>query len=215
MKVGREAVGRAPRGDEARRAQRTDDLRVQRITGDLPVVHLEAEVPTQVSWNVSIRGLVEQPFAVSLSDLRAMPLEERVWDLHCVWGWTAPARRWKGLPASALIDRARPLTSARYVVVGAVETALGSQRPTYASCLTLGEARSGLIALGLDDAPLPPEHGGPLRFVQPPKKWGYKGVKWLATMTLTDEFIPGFWEELVGNPIGDIPRAALTDLDDE
>ena len=66
----------------------------------------------------------------------------------------------------------------------------------------------------LDGADLTAEHGGPLRLVPPPTKWGYKGVKWVSRLTLIEEFTPGFWETLVGDPHGDIPQDVLDHLEE-
>ena len=84
----------------------------------------------------------------------------------------------------------------------------------YTSCFPLNRARRSLLAWRLDGADLTPEHGGPLRLVPPPTKWGYKGVKWVSRLTLIEEFTPGFWESLVGDPHGDIPRDVLDHLDE-
>lgn len=151
---------------------------------------------------VGVEGLVEIPRGFPLDEIRAMPAEERIWDLHCVWGWTRPGCRWMGVPAARLIDAARPRARAAHAVVRAIEG-------PYASCLTLEEARASLLAWRLDGEEISPEHGGPLRLVPPPTKWGYKGVKWVGGFTLTEHFIPGFWEELVGNPHGDIAPEML------
>jgi DMSO/TMAO reductase YedYZ molybdopterin-dependent catalytic subunit len=136
-----------------------------------------------------------------------MASERRVWDLHCVWGWTRLGLVWEGVPAARVIDFAHPLPEARFVMV----TAAGNG---YTSCFPLNRARRSLLAWRLDGADLTPEHGGPLRLVPPPTKWGYKGVKWVSRLTLIEEFTPGFWESLVGDPQGDIPRDVLDHLDE-
>ena len=143
----------------------------------------------------------------SLDAIRAMASERRVWDLHCVWGWTRLGLVWEGVPAARVIDFAHPLPEARFVMV----TAAGNG---YTSCFPLNRARRSLLAWRLDGADLTPEHGGPLRLVPPPTKWGYKGVKWVGRLTLIEEFTPGLWESLVGDPHGDIPRDLLDHLDE-
>lgn len=179
-----------------------DGARVQRQVDDLPVLHLEADIPSPDRWEVTVDGVVRNHRTWTLEELHAMPAEVRVWDLSCVWGWTRPACRWEGIPAGRLIDEADLFPEANYVLVHAVEG-------NYASCLTLDEARAGLLAWGLDGRSLPPEHGGPLRFVPPPTKWGYKGIKWVGRLTVLPYFKPGFWEDMVGDPHGDIPLELL------
>lgn len=176
--------------------------RVQRPTAELPVLHLETEIPSPKNWRIAIGGLVEAPLAFSLHALEDLAVEERVWDLHCVWGWSRPACRWGGVPFAWLLDRTRPKPAAGFALVSA---ACGR----YASCLTLDEARSSFVALRLEGEPLSPEHGGPIRFVPPPDKWGFKSVKWATDVTLLQTFTPGMWETLVGNPHGTVPAEML------
>jgi len=180
--------------------------RVQRRTDDLPILHLEPEIPAG-EWELVVDGAVTEPASWSLDAIAAMAPERRVWDLHCVWGWTRLGLAWEGVPAARVIDFAHPLPEARFVMV----TAAGNG---YTSCFPLNRARRSLLAWRLDGADLTPEHGGPLRLVPPPTKWGYKGVKWVSRLTLIEEFTPGFWESLVGDPQGDIPRDVLDHLDE-
>jgi DMSO/TMAO reductase YedYZ molybdopterin-dependent catalytic subunit len=179
--------------------------RVQRRTDDLPILHLEPEIPAG-RWELVVDGAVAEPASWSLDAIRAMASERRVWDLHCVWGWTRMGLVWEGVPAARVIDFAHPLPEARFVMV----TAAGNG---YTSCFPLNRARRSLLAWRLDGADLTPEHGGPLRLVPPPTKWGYKGVKWVSRLTLIEEFTPGFWEGLVGDPHGDILADVLDHLD--
>lgn len=179
--------------------------RVQRRTDELPVLHLEPAIPP-AGWDVLIDGLVTEPMSWSCECIRAMASEQRLWDLHCVWGWTRPGLTWEGVPAARLINAARPLPEARFVMVTSADDG-------YTSCFSLNRARRSLLAWGLDGADLAPEHGGPLRLVAPPTKWAYKGVKWVARLTLIKDFTPGFWENLVGDPHGDIPAEVLDHVD--
>lgn len=171
---------------------------MQRPTVEFPVVHLEATIPAPKEWTFSIEGLVRLPKLWSIHALREMRVEERVWDLHCVWGWTRPGLRWEGVGLGRLIDVAGPLPRATHTMARQIDG-------PYASCLTLEEACASLLAWRVDGDELPAEHGGPLRLVTPPNKWGYKGVKWVGRLVLIPSFMPGFWEEMVGNPQGDIP----------
>ncbi|MEA2534852.1 MAG: hypothetical protein QOJ93_2663 [Actinomycetota bacterium] len=180
--------------------------RVQRRTEDLPILHLEPEIPA-AGWDLVVDGLVTESVSWPVDAIRAMVSEQRVWDLHCVWGWTRLGLAWEGVPAARVIDAARPLPEARFVMV----TSVGNG---YTSCFPLNRARRSLLAWRLDGAELTAEHGGPLRLVPPPTKWGYKGVKWVSRLTLIEEFTPGFWETLVGDPHGDIPQDVLDHLDE-
>lgn len=179
--------------------------RVQRPTEDFPVLHLEPEIPA-APWDVVVDGLVASPTSWPLEDVVAMVTERRIWDLNCVWGWSRLRCVWDGVPAGRLIDAAKPLPEARFVMVSAVGGG-------YTSCFSLPRARRSLLAGRLDGKTLAPEHGGPLRLVPPPTKWAYKGVKWISRLTLIDGFTPGFWENLVGDPHGDIPLKVLEHLE--
>lgn len=177
--------------------------RVQRLVERLPVVHLEAEVPApDPGWTVTIDGLVATPLTLTLTDLKDLGADDWVRDFHCVWGWSRQACRWTGIPVARLLDLVRLDPAAQVVDVAC-------KIPPYLSCVRVTDARSALLAWALDGAPIPPDNGGPLRFVQPPWLWGYKGVKWVGRLTITDTFVPGFWEGLVGNPEGRVPEDIL------
>lgn len=174
--------------------------RVQRpLAGvDMPVLHVEPRVPriAPADWLVAVDGHVDVPRVVPLDELRALESVAANWDFHCVWGWSRRLCRWSGIRGATFADHAGITTD--YVRVGAY----GGM---YASALTREEFAAGMLATHRDGEPLDPGHGGPLRFVPPPGKWQYKGVKWAACVTAIDTFVPGFWEKLTGDPHGDIP----------
>ncbi|MBW3576533.1 MAG: molybdopterin-dependent oxidoreductase [Actinobacteria bacterium] len=188
------------RDDASQTGSRRDGeiRRVQRPLDDLPVVHLEASVPMVPAerWTLTLDGHVERPQVLALAEVIVLESFAANWNFHCVWGWSRPLCRWSGVSGQAVAAAAG--ISSPYVVV----SAFGG---TYASALTTDEFVRGLFATHLDDRPLTPEHGAPLRYVPPPGKWQYKGVKWVARVTATTEFTPGFWETAVGDPRGDIP----------
>ena len=119
-----------------------------------------------------------------------------------MWGWSRPDCKWEGVHLNALASGVGASPEARYVLIGARES-------RYASCVTLEEARDGIFAWRLADRDLAAERGWPLRFVAPGYKWAYKSVKWVDRITFTDEFRPGFWEERVGDPKGNVPWHVL------
>ena len=176
--------------------------RVQRLVDTLRPVHLEAEIPIRADWHLALDGLVARTVELSLPALAALGVRERAIDFHCVWGWSRPRCRWAGVSGADLLELCRPLPDAAYAVC----TAAGSP---YASCVTLDDFAAGIVAWELDGAALPPANGGPLRWIQPAHLWGYKGVKWLATVTFVDALQPGFWERLVGDVEGRVPDAVL------
>ncbi len=176
--------------------------RVQRLVDALHAVHLEPEIPRRAVWELVVEGLVERPLRTALAGLAALPASELEIDLHCVWGWSRRACRWEGLSGADLLERCRPLQTARCAVFTAADG-------HYASCVRLDDVADGVVACKLDGETIPPEHGGPLRFVPPAGLWGYKGVKWLQRVTLVDTFTAGFWEQKVGDVEGRVPAGVL------
>jgi DMSO/TMAO reductase YedYZ molybdopterin-dependent catalytic subunit len=170
--------------------------RVQREAEQWPVVHLESEIPTCSTLTVS--GLVRHPRVLSLAELAALGAAEHISDFHCVWGWSKTAVRWWGISLGAVLDLVGVDSPTNTHVV------VGSASDTYSSSLPLADARRGLLVWRRDGAELGPSAGGPLRFVNPPDYWAYKGVKWAASVTVTDHFQAGFWESKVADPLGRI-----------
>jgi methionine sulfoxide reductase catalytic subunit len=161
-------------------------------------------------WTVTIDGMVEEEIVMDAEDLiRRMPVEERLYRLRCVEAW-AMAVPWTGFPLAALVDLARPLSSAQYLVMTTFEDS--SQAPgqrqfwypwPYVEGLTMGEATNELafIATGIYGEPMPRQNGAPLRLAVP-WKYGFKSVKSIARFTFTDQRPVSFWEEIAGNEYG-------------
>lgn len=176
--------------------------RLQRTVADLPVVHLEADASTGCDGTIVVDGLVARPGPIALAELRAIEDRFLVADHHCVWGWSKPICRWRGTTLGAVLDHVGARADARFVTVRC-------QSSDYATCLHMADAREGILAWGLDGEPLAEGNGGPLRFQNPAWLWGYKGVKWAGRIEVGNEFTPGFWEKLVGDPEGRVPAAVL------
>jgi len=174
-------------------------------------------------WTVTFDGLVETPRTVDFDTLiRAMPLEERLYRFRCVEAW-AMAVPWSGFPLKALVDYARPLSSARYVAM----TTFGPDTVVapgflqrwypwpYQEALTIEEATNDLafIATGLYGKPIPKQNGAPLRLVVP-WKYGFKNVKSLVRFHFTDKRPDTYWKTINDQEYGfwanvnpDVPHA--------
>ncbi|MFY9264553.1 MAG: molybdopterin-dependent oxidoreductase [Solirubrobacterales bacterium] len=176
--------------------------RVQRLVDELAAVHLELEPPVREHWTVSVGGLVARRLELSLADLHELGAAAFVADFHCVWGWSRPRVNWTGVPTRVVLDAAGVRPAATHVRFGAADS-------PYASCVTLAQACDGLLATELEGEPLPPLNGGPLRWLQPHYLWGYKGVKWLAAIELTDHMDAGPWETKVGDIDGEVPQGLI------
>ncbi|MBP2313334.1 protein-methionine-sulfoxide reductase catalytic subunit MsrP [Azospirillum soli] len=161
-------------------------------------------------WTITIDGMVEQPMTIGIDDLLArMPMEERLYRHRCVEAW-AMAVPWTGFPLKALVEMARPLGSAKYLVMTTFqkpEVASGQKQfwyPwPYVEGLTMAEATHELafISTGMYGKPIPPQNGAPLRLTVP-WKYGFKSVKSIARFTFSDQRPKSFWEEIQGSEYG-------------
>ena len=146
-------------------------------------------------WTLSIEGLVKQPKTLGIEDiLKLAPLEERIYRLRCVEGWSMVIP-WLGFPVASLLKQVEPLGSARYVeFITAVqpETMPGVRSRVldwpYVEGLRLDEAMHPLaiMAVGLYGDVLPNQNGAPLRLVVP-WKYGFKSGKSIVRIRLTDK----------------------------
>ncbi|MBK1664427.1 mononuclear molybdenum enzyme YedY [Rhodospirillum rubrum] len=155
-------------------------------------------------WAVTIDGEVEHPQTIGLEDLLALSaLEERIYRLRCVEGWSMVIP-WMGIPLAKVLARAAPLASAKYV---AFETVLRpSEMPgqrtrlldwPYREGLRLDEAahRLTFLASGMYGEALPNQNGAPLRLVVP-WKYGFKSIKSITRITLVRDQPPTTWSAL-------------------
>jgi DMSO/TMAO reductase YedYZ molybdopterin-dependent catalytic subunit len=135
-----------------------------------------------------VDGLVTQPLDLSLDDLQRLPRTSYTVKHHCVEGWTAIAS-WHGVPVAAIVERCRPLANAKYIHF--VSFDMG-----YSNGWDLASAMhpQTILAYGMNDNPLAPAHGAPLRLYSP-TKLGYKLTKYLVSMTFTDRRPGGYWED--------------------
>ena len=156
-------------------------------------------------WDVKIGGEVEKEITIGIDDLiRRMTLEERLYRHRCVeaWSMTVP---WSGFPMKALVDLARPLSSAKYV---RMETFMDpqiarGQRATwypwpYVEGLTMEEAANDLAFLvtGAYGKPAAKQFGAPLRLAVP-WKYGFKSIKSIVRFEFTGERPRSFWEAVL------------------
>lgn len=151
-------------------------------------------------WQVSVGGLVNKPRIFDLDELLKFPLEQRIYRLRCVEGWSMVIP-WIGFPLSKLLEKVEPTSQARYV---AFQTLLDPQRlPNqrtgildwpYVEGLRLDEAMHPLtiMATGLYDEVLPPQDGAPIRLVVA-WKYGFKSIKSVVKISLVADEPPTTW----------------------
>lgn len=144
----------------------------------------------RATWHLTIDGLVERPQRFTLDELLALPAARQVSDFHCVTGWSVPGVHWRGVRFGDLLASAG-------VLPNATALAFVSAEEPYVDTLTLEQIRAApdaMLALEMDGAPLTREHGAPARLVMP-QMYGYKGVKWVKRITVTDTVHDGYWEQ--------------------
>jgi len=141
------------------------------------------------TWTLTIDGLVDHPQRLSMAELRRLAHVDQTSDFHCVTGWSVLGVKWRGVRFADLLDLAG-------VKPGATALRFASAERPYVDTLTLEQlaAPDAMLAFDMDGKPLTREHGAPARVVVP-KMYGYKGVKWLDRITVTDTVSDGYWEQ--------------------
>ena len=154
-------------------------------------------------WKLEVGGLVENPAAFTLAELRAMPSRTQITRHDCVEGWSSIGK-WKGVPLAYLLDRVRPLANARYVLFRCADSmespAAGDSR--YYESVDLDDAYhvQTMLAYELNDQPVPVSNGAPLR-ARIERQLGYKHAKYLMKVELIERFDTvrggngGYWED--------------------
>lgn len=154
-------------------------------------------------WTVKIDGLVDKPGDYNFEDImKAMTVEERIYRFRCVEAWSMVVP-WNGFELADLLEMAGVQSGAKYV---AFETALrpdempGVRFPVldwpYVEGLRLDEAVHPLtiMATGIYGKDIPNQNGAPLRLVVP-WKYGFKSIKSIVRITLTDSEPPTSWNK--------------------
>ena len=138
-------------------------------------------------WRLAIDGMVARPGSLSLDELRRYPASSQITHLACEEGWSFIAE-WIGVPLAHVLDVAGALPQARYVVYSSIQR-------YWRGSIDMADALhpQTLLTYGMNGSDLPPGHGGPLR-VRVPRQLGYKSVKYINRLTVTDnlkDFAPG------------------------
>jgi DMSO/TMAO reductase YedYZ molybdopterin-dependent catalytic subunit len=130
-------------------------------------------------WRVSVDGLVARPISLSLSDLKSLPARSQITEVVCEEGWSYIAE-WIGTPLVDVLNAAGVLPQARYVVYFSIE-------PDWRESIDMADARhpQTLLTWAMNDGDLPVGFGGPLR-LRVPRQLGYKSVKFITRLTVTD-----------------------------
>ena len=156
---------------------------------------------TTAPWSVEINGLVDRPAVYHLEDiLQKMAIEERIYRFRCVEAWSMVVP-WNGFELADLLNMAGVQSQAKYVAFQTLyrpEEMRGQNYPVldwpYVEGLRLDEAMHPLtlIANGIYGKQIPNQNGAPLRLVVP-WKYGFKSIKSIVKITLTDTMPPTSW----------------------
>lgn len=139
------------------------------------------------NWSLQVFGLVEHVLDLDWAAFQALPQIDSVSDFHCVTRWSQLDMDWQGVLVQTLLSHAIPKENAHYVTLHGYDG--------YTTNLPLEALLDDdvLVAHAVLGKPLTHEHGGPARMVVP-KRYAWKGAKWLKAIELHEHDRQGFWE---------------------
>ena len=134
-------------------------------------------------WRLPVGGSVAKPRAFTLAELKQFPPRTQITRHSCEEGWSAIVQ-WTGVPLAAVLDAAGVLASARFVLFTAYDGWVDS--------IDMLDARhpQTILAYGMNGRDLPIPHGAPVR-LRVERQMGYKSMKFLRGITVTDQFEDG------------------------
>ena len=135
-------------------------------------------------WRLTVDGMVARPASFSLGELRSYPSRSQITHLACEEGWSFIAE-WTGVPLSHVLNVVGALPQAKYVVYFSIQ-------PRWWDSVDMTDALhpQTLVTYAMNGGDLPAGHGGPLR-LRVPRQLGYKSVKYITRLTVTDS-LKGF-----------------------
>jgi DMSO/TMAO reductase YedYZ molybdopterin-dependent catalytic subunit len=174
------------------------------------LIHFDIPATDEAAWRLRVSGLVRNQLSVSLADLKRLPATTLRVTMECAGngrGQLAPrypsvpwleegvsTADWTGVPLAALLREACPADHATQIVFHGADRGFDAGvEHHFARSLAVQEARRDevLIAYAMNGAPLPPQHGAPLRLVVP-RWYGMASVKWLQAIEAIDRPFDGF-----------------------
>ena len=169
----------------------------QYLTEKWPVLHYGPVPPFNAkTWDFRVFGRVENEMRLSWDEFQQLDRTTVQADMHCVTTWSRLDQRWEGIPFAKIVELARPLPEAKFVIAHC-EYGFTANVPIEAT-----QSDDVLVALRANGAPLTPEHGYPARLVIP-KLYAWKSAKWLRAIEFSPVDKPGFWERNGYHNVGD------------
>jgi hypothetical protein len=163
---------------------------ISNLFADFPLNNVE-DVPHKSwdQWSIKVDGLVDTPMTIDGAAWRALPRYEETVDFNCVEGWSVANVKWGGVTPATVLDKAGVKPEGTFVVFHAYTGVYADSLP-----MELARDPQTVLADTLDGQPLPADHGGPVRLAVP-KQLGYKSVKWVTRIEVTDRPVDGYWEQ--------------------
>jgi len=158
-------------------------------TDKFPVLDLGVQPPLDpAAFRLKVWGEVEKPLDLSWDAYRRLPRVDLLADFHCVTRWSRLELNWSGVHIREILKAARPKPAAKAVMAHC--------REGYTTNVLLSDLddEDVILADTLEGAPLPLEHGGPVRLLVP-KLYGWKSAKFLSGLEFLKEDEPGYWEQ--------------------
>jgi DMSO/TMAO reductase YedYZ molybdopterin-dependent catalytic subunit len=139
-------------------------------------------------WRLTVDGMVTRPRSFSLGELKSYQRRSQITHLACEEGWSYIAE-WIGVPLSHILDLVGTIPQARYIVYRSIQ-------PDWWESIDMADALhpQTLVTHGMNGGELPVAFGGPLR-LRVPRQLGYKNVKYITRLTITDS-LKGFGKGL-------------------
>jgi DMSO/TMAO reductase YedYZ molybdopterin-dependent catalytic subunit len=139
------------------------------------------------SYRLEVTGLVEKPQNYTYDQIKGLQSYKKVVKLNCVEGWDVSIL-WQGVLVSDILNRSKPLPNANTIIFYAVDG--------YSTSFPLDYFQKNqiLLAYKMNNATIPPQRGFPFQLVAE-SKWGYKWIKWIKKIELSDNpNYQGYWE---------------------
>jgi len=156
------------------------------------------------NYSLKIHGLVEEPKNLTYEQVLENDHYNKVVTLNCVEGWSAKIL-WEGVLLRDVLDTAKPTQDATTVIFRAYDGYSTAYPIEYFTDNDI------ILAYKMNEIPLPPERGFPFQLVAE-TKWGYKWIKWITEIELSDdESYRGYWESRGYSNSGELNEPFLGD----
>ncbi|HEX8707861.1 MAG TPA: sulfite oxidase-like oxidoreductase [Pyrinomonadaceae bacterium] len=141
------------------------------------------------TWTFEVDGAVERPQQWSLDEFMQLPAVKVYADFHCVTRWSRLDNIWSGISTREFARIVGIKPEAKFVLAFGCDRGWTTNIP-----LEYFLAEDSLFAWSHDGAPIPADHGGPVRLIVP-QLYAWKSAKWIKGVRLLESDRPGFWEE--------------------